>query len=95
VPNNLQAEFGKAPASEESKKVSCSTAAFPKLFTFREVARAGFSCYNVTPLPRELLLHLDVKDWLKEDEKFFDGGWIDWWAVCKNNATGGLNHARD
>jgi hypothetical protein len=25
--------------------------AFPKLFTFREGGTAGFSCYNVTPLP--------------------------------------------
>jgi hypothetical protein len=37
VLNDLQAEFGTAPASEESKKAKCSTAAFPKLFTLREV----------------------------------------------------------
>jgi hypothetical protein len=50
VSNSLQAEFGMAPAAEE-RKAKCSTAVFPKLFTFRE--RAGF---NVTPL----LLHLLV-----------------------------------
>jgi hypothetical protein len=51
VLNDLQAEFGTAPATEESEKIKCSTAVFPNLFTFRERNRnAGFSCYNVTPL---------------------------------------------
>jgi hypothetical protein len=29
--------FGTAPAAEESEKARCSSAAFPKLFMFREV----------------------------------------------------------
>jgi hypothetical protein len=37
VLSDIQAEFGKAPAAEESENAKCSTAAFPKLFTFREV----------------------------------------------------------
>jgi hypothetical protein len=54
---------------------------FPKLFRFRERSRnAGFSCYNVTLLP-ENDLPLDIKDLLKEDRRFFDGGWIDWLAA--------------
>jgi hypothetical protein len=36
VLNDIQAEFGIAPAAEESE-AECSTAVFPKLFTFREV----------------------------------------------------------
>jgi hypothetical protein len=36
VPNNLQAEFGTAPATEESEKARCSTAVFPKVFTCSE-----------------------------------------------------------
>jgi hypothetical protein len=48
--------------------------------------------------PQELLLYclpLDIKDLLKEDagffdgglmEGFFDGGWTDWWAACENDA---------
>jgi hypothetical protein len=39
--------FGTTPATEESKKERCSSAAFPKLFN------AGFSCYNVMPLPEK------------------------------------------
>jgi hypothetical protein len=28
--------------------------------------------------------------------RLFDGGWIDWWAACKNDAAGGLlSYARD
>jgi hypothetical protein len=37
------------PQLQKGVKAKCSTAAFPKLFTFRE--RAGFSCYNVMPIP--------------------------------------------
>jgi hypothetical protein len=48
----------------------------------------GFSCYSVTPLPP--CLPLDIKDSLKEDAGFFDGGWIDWWAAWENATTDGL-----
>jgi hypothetical protein len=36
------------------------------------------------------LLHLDIKDPLTKDARFFDGGWIDWWVAYKNDAAGGL-----
>jgi hypothetical protein len=36
------------PSHRREQEARCSTAAFPKLFTFRE---AGFSCYNVSLLP--------------------------------------------
>jgi hypothetical protein len=63
--------FGTAPATEERKKARCSSAAFPKLFN------AGFSCYNVTPLPENRIvalppcLPLDIKDLLKKDTRLF------------------------
>jgi hypothetical protein len=44
---------------------------------------------------------VDIKDSLKEDMRFldgrfFDGGWIDWWTACENDAAGGvLSYARD
>jgi hypothetical protein len=29
-------------------------------------------------------------------KRFFDGGWIDWWAACENDSPGGLlSYARD
>jgi hypothetical protein len=28
-----------------------------------------------------------IKDSLKEDVKFFDGGWIDWLAACEGTAA--------
>jgi hypothetical protein len=50
--DDLQDEFDMAPATEESEKAKCSSAAFPKLLMFRERSRnTGFSCYSVTPLP--------------------------------------------
>jgi hypothetical protein len=36
VLNDLQAEFGTAPATEESKKAKCNTDAFLKLFMLGE-----------------------------------------------------------
>jgi hypothetical protein len=69
-----------APASEESKRQKCSTAAFPKLFTFGEVESRFllFQCQDhsqrtVAPPP---CLPLDIKDSLKEDIRFFDGGFL-------------------
>jgi hypothetical protein len=78
VLNDLQAEFGRAPATEDSEKAKCSTAAFPKLFKFREVGMqvslvtmSHPSLRTVALLP---CLALDIKDLLKEDMRFFDGG---------------------
>jgi hypothetical protein len=55
------------PQPQKGVKAKCSTAAFPKLFTFRE--RAGFSYYNVMLLPRIVAppphLPLYIKDLLK------------------------------
>jgi hypothetical protein len=81
VPNDLQAEFGTAPAAEEMEKAKCSTAAFPKLFTFREV-RMQVSLVSVSlPSPRTVAappcLPLDIKDSLKEDRRLFDGRFFD------------------
>jgi hypothetical protein len=65
------------PAAEESKKARCSTAAFPKLFTFREVGTqvspvtmSRPSLRTVAPPP---CLPVDVKDSLKEDERILMG----------------------
>jgi hypothetical protein len=38
------------PQQQKGAKAKCSTAAFSKMFTSREVI-TGFSCYNVIPLP--------------------------------------------
>jgi hypothetical protein len=61
---------------------------------FREVAM------QVSLLPENgcstSCLPLDIKDSLKEETRIFYGGWIDWWAACKNDAAGGLlSYARD
>jgi hypothetical protein len=74
VPNDLQAEFGTAPATEESKgkmQHSC----FPKLFKFREVGRQVSLVTMSCPSPRSVAaspcLPLDIKDSLKEEEEVF------------------------
>jgi hypothetical protein len=46
VLTDLQAEFG--TVAEEIKKAKCSTAAFPKLFMFREVGTVGTQVSFVT-----------------------------------------------
>jgi hypothetical protein len=78
VLNDLQAEFGTAPATEEREKAKRSTAAFPKLFTFREVGMqvslVTMSCPSLTTVAPPPCLPLDIKDSLKEDVSFFDGG---------------------
>jgi hypothetical protein len=101
VLNDLQAEFGTAPATEErERETKCSTAAFPKLFMFTEVGMQVSLVTMSHPSQRTVApppcLPLDIKDSLKEDMRFFDGGWIDWWAACKNDAAGGLlSYTRD
>jgi hypothetical protein len=81
--NDLQAEFGIAPATEESEKVRCSSAAFPKLFRNRNT---GSFCYNVTPFPENCCSTLFTTGykrltegghqasgfWLLEGEAFLD-----------------------
>jgi hypothetical protein len=78
VLSDLQGEFGTALAAAESEKAICSTAAFSKLFVFREagmqvslVTVSGASLRAVAP---PLCLPLNIKDLLKEDKSFFDGG---------------------
>jgi hypothetical protein len=79
-----------APATEENEKAKCSTAAFPKLFTFREVRKVSLVTMS-HPSPRPVApppcLPLDIKDLLKKDVRFCDGGWIDWLVACKGTAT--------
>jgi hypothetical protein len=80
VPNNRQTEFG-VPQLRRELSAKCSTAAFPKLFKFRQVE----SQVSLVTMPRPSLrtvapppcLPLDVKDLLKEDMKFFDGSLFD------------------
>jgi hypothetical protein len=77
VPNNWQADFGMAPASEESK-AECSSAAFPKLFRFREAGRqvslVTMPCPSLRTVAPPPCLPVDIKDSLQEDTRLFDGG---------------------
>jgi hypothetical protein len=81
VLNDLQAEFGTAPASEENE-AKCSTAAFPKLFMFREVGSqvslVTMSCPSLRTVAPPPCLPLDIKDLLKEDTGDFGMGDFDW-----------------
>jgi hypothetical protein len=68
----------------EDSEAECSTAAFPKLFMFRE---AGMQVSLVTmshPSPRTVAppscLPLDIKDWLEEDRSCFDRDFL--FACC-------------
>jgi hypothetical protein len=63
VLNDLQAEFVTAPATEESEKAKCSTAASPKLFMFSEV-ESRFLLLRCHAPPQELLLYLLVYHWI-------------------------------
>jgi hypothetical protein len=72
VLHDLQAGFGTAPATEESKKANYSTAAFPKLFTLEKEIGMQISLVTMAcPSPRTVApppcLALDIKDSLKED----------------------------
>jgi hypothetical protein len=83
VLNDLQAEFGTAPAAEESKKAKCSPTAFPKLFKFREVERGPAV---VTPLPEDCCSTSSFTTGYKRLAEgglgsFLMGEWIDWWAA--------------
>jgi hypothetical protein len=77
VLNDLQAEFDMVLATEESEKATCSTAAFPNLFTFREVGMQVSLVTMSQPSPRTVApppcLPLDIKDLLKEDVRFLMG----------------------
>jgi hypothetical protein len=78
VPNNWQAKFGMAPATQKSTR--CNTDAFPKLFTFREVGTQVSLVIMSHPSPRTVAplacLPLNIKDSLKVDTRFFDGLWL-------------------
>jgi hypothetical protein len=75
VLNDLQAWFGMASATEETKRQKCSTAAFPKLFTFREVGMQVSLVTMSRPSPRTVApppcLPVDIQDSLKEDARVF------------------------
>jgi hypothetical protein len=58
---------------QPQKRARCSTVVFPELFMFREVKSRFILLTAVAPPP---YLPLDVTDWLKEDVKFFDGGFL-------------------
>jgi hypothetical protein len=70
-----QAEFGMAPATEQSD-TECSSAVFLKLFTFREVGTqvslVTMSCPSQRTVAPPPCLLLDIKDLLKEDARLFD-----------------------
>jgi hypothetical protein len=67
--------------SRRQPEAKCSTAAFSKLFTFREVGMQVSLVTMSLPFWRTVApppcLSLDIKDWLKEDRRFFDGD-FDW-----------------
>jgi hypothetical protein len=67
-----------APAAEESEKAKCSTAAFPKLFVFggvgSQVSPVTMSCLSLRNVALFPCLPLDIKDLLRENVRFFDGG---------------------
>jgi hypothetical protein len=70
-------KFGTVLATEENKKVRSSSAAFPKLFMFRE-AGTQVPCVTMShPSPRTAApppcLPLGVKDSLKKHVKLLDG----------------------
>jgi hypothetical protein len=72
-------KFGTVPATEESKKARCSSAAFPKLFRSRNTC---FPFYSVAALLRNIAsppwLSLGIKDLLKEEVRLLDEERIFW-----------------
>jgi hypothetical protein len=66
-----------SPAAEESEKARCSSAASPKLFTFRG-AGMQVSLIAMSRPPQTVALPpplpLGIKDSLKEDLRLFDEG---------------------
>jgi hypothetical protein len=97
---DLQAEFGTASATEDSKVQTAPQLLFLSCLCSEKqelkvslVAMSHPSQRTIAPPP---YLPLDRKDFQKEDMGFFDRGWIDWWAVCENDAADGLlSFARD
>jgi hypothetical protein len=77
VSNNLQAEFGTAPATE-GVKAKCSTAAFPKMFTLQRESRfLSLQCHGP---PQELLL----TSFTTVYKRLAEGGrGLDWLAACE------------
>jgi hypothetical protein len=79
------------PQPQKRGEAKRSTAAFPKLFMVREagtqvslVTMSHTSLSTAAPPP---CLPLNIKDSLKEDRRFFDGGWIDWLVACEGTAA--------
>jgi hypothetical protein len=79
---------------QPQKRGKCSTAAFPKLFTFREVGMQVSHVTMLCPSPRTVApppcLPLDIKDSLKEDSRFFDGGVFFMGFLMGDGLIGGL-----
>jgi hypothetical protein len=75
------------PQQQKEAKAKCSRAVFPKLFVFRERSRnAGFSCYNVTPLPKKCcstsLFTTGYKRLAEEGQGISIEGLVeDWWRI--------------
>jgi hypothetical protein len=84
VLSGLQAEFGTAPAAQ-LLFLSCLCSE----------SNTHFSCYKSHPSLRTVApppcLPLYIKDLLKEDwlMDWWDciGGWLDWWAACKDDSA--------
>jgi hypothetical protein len=86
---NIPGRHTGPPQLQKGAKAKCSTAAFPKLFAFREVGTQVSLVTMSRPSPRTAApppcLPLDIKVSLKGDRRFFDGGWNCW-------LTGGLKY---
>jgi hypothetical protein len=65
------------PQPQKRAKGKCSTAAFPTLFMFIKVGAQVSLVTMSHPFLRTVApppcLPLDIKDWLKEDVRLFDG----------------------
>jgi hypothetical protein len=88
VPNDLHAEFGTAPATEDSERQNTAQLLFLScLHSEKEVGRQVPLFTMSLPSPRTVApppcLPLDIKDSLKEDGRIFDEGYIDWLAAAK------------
>jgi hypothetical protein len=79
VLNDLQAEFGTAPAAEESERQNAAQLIFLSCYIQRS-REHGSAVTMPCPSPRTVApppcLPLYIKDLLKEDARFFDGGFF-------------------
>jgi hypothetical protein len=69
------------------------------LFTFREVGTqvslVTMSCPSPSTVAPPPYLPLDLKDSLKEDRRFFDGGWMEVFLMGDGLIDWLLSYARD